>query len=173
MGFEVVWPRRPWRPQKELGEYFQRLHFWNQWVPLIKTQCRVRYLLNFDLKLRSGQGCFSWKDQTDRREMPILVHGVLPRSSSSAKGIKIQLVLMPPLPGKCPTLTHNGMKLKFLLNMYSFFSFNCFHVTVVYHNEFWSITYFLKTHIKNMNCSFQRILPHYVDADESRKEWMN
>ena len=42
--------------------------------------------------------------------MPILVHGVLLRSSSSAKGIKIQLVLMPPLPGKCPTLTHNEKK---------------------------------------------------------------
>ena len=44
--------------EKELGEYFQRLHFWNQWVPLIKTQCRVHYLLDFDLKLRSGQGWF-------------------------------------------------------------------------------------------------------------------
>ena len=56
-----VWPRRPRRPRKELGEYFQRLHFWNQWVPLIKTQCRVRYLLDFDLKLRSGQGCLMQK----------------------------------------------------------------------------------------------------------------
>ena len=37
--------------EKELGEYFQRLHFWNQWVPLIKMHCRVRYLLDFDLKM--------------------------------------------------------------------------------------------------------------------------
>ena len=43
--------------EKEPSEYFQRLHFWNQWVPLIKTQCRVRYLLDFDLKIRSGQVC--------------------------------------------------------------------------------------------------------------------
>jgi hypothetical protein len=41
--------------EKELGEYFQRLHFWNQWVPLIKMHCRVRYLFDFDLKIRSGQ----------------------------------------------------------------------------------------------------------------------
>ena len=52
LSFEVFLPRRP---QKEPSEYFQRLHFWNQWVPLIKTQYRVCYLLNFDLKLRSGQ----------------------------------------------------------------------------------------------------------------------
>ena len=56
--FEVVWPLRPWRPRKVLGEYFQRLHFWNQWVPLIKMHCRVRYLLDFDLKIRSGQVWF-------------------------------------------------------------------------------------------------------------------
>ena len=42
--------------EKELGEYFQQLHFRNQWDPLIKMQCRVRYLLDFDLKLLSGQG---------------------------------------------------------------------------------------------------------------------
>ena len=50
--FKVVWPRHP---RKELGEYFQRLYFWNQYVPLIKMHCRVRYLLNFGLKIRSGQ----------------------------------------------------------------------------------------------------------------------
>ena len=43
--------------EKELGEYFQRLHFWNQWVPLIKMHCRVHYSLDFDLKIRSGQVC--------------------------------------------------------------------------------------------------------------------
>ena len=41
--------------EKEPSEYFQRLHFWNQWVPLIKMHCRVRYLLDFDLKICSGQ----------------------------------------------------------------------------------------------------------------------
>ena len=34
-------------------EYFQRLHFWNQWVPLIKMHCRVRYSFDFDLKIHS------------------------------------------------------------------------------------------------------------------------
>ena len=44
--------------RKELGKYFQRLHFWNQWVPLIKMHYRVRYSLVFDLKIRSGQVCW-------------------------------------------------------------------------------------------------------------------
>ena len=55
LSFEVVWPRRPRRPRKEPSEYFQQLHFWNQWVPLIKMHCRVCYLLDFDLKIHSGQ----------------------------------------------------------------------------------------------------------------------
>ena len=54
---EVVWPQQPWRPRKELGAYFQWSHFWNQWVPLIKMHCRVCYLLDFDLKIRSDQVC--------------------------------------------------------------------------------------------------------------------
>ena len=41
--------------EKELVEYFQPLHFWNQWVPLIKMHCRVHYLFDFDLNIRSGQ----------------------------------------------------------------------------------------------------------------------
>ena len=57
VSFEVVWPRRPRRPQKEPSECFQRFHFWNQFVPLIKMHYRVRYSLDFDLKSRSGQGC--------------------------------------------------------------------------------------------------------------------
>ena len=57
LNFEVVWPRRPRRPRKEPSEYFQRLHFWNQFVPLIKMHYRVGYSLDFDLKIRSGQGC--------------------------------------------------------------------------------------------------------------------
>ena len=52
MSFEVVWPRRP---RKEPCEYFQRLHFSNQWVPLVKMHYRVRYSLDFDLKIHSGQ----------------------------------------------------------------------------------------------------------------------
>ena len=103
--------------------------------------------------------------------MPILVHGVLSRSSSSAKGIKIQLVLMPPITWKMSNSYAQWNETEIPTKYVFFFSFNCFHVTVLYHNELpRSITYFLKTHIKNMNCSFQRILPHYVDADESRKE---
>ena len=56
LSFEVVWPQRPRRPRKEPSECFQKLHFWNQWVPLIKMHYRVRYSLDFDLKIRSGQG---------------------------------------------------------------------------------------------------------------------
>ena len=65
MSFEVVWPRRPRRPRKELGEYFQRLHFWNQFVPLIKMHYRVRYSLDFDLKIRSGQGWYIYHTCTN------------------------------------------------------------------------------------------------------------
>ena len=36
-----------------LGEYFQRLHFWNQWIPLIKMHCNVCYLFDYDLKICS------------------------------------------------------------------------------------------------------------------------
>ena len=36
--------------EKEPSEYFQQLHFQNQWVPLIKMHCRVRYLFDFDQK---------------------------------------------------------------------------------------------------------------------------
>ena len=43
--------------EKEPREYFQWLHFWNQWVLLIKMHCWVLYLLDFDLKIRSGQVC--------------------------------------------------------------------------------------------------------------------
>ena len=48
--------------EKELGEYFQLLHFWNQWAPLIKMHCRVCYLFDFDLKIRSGQVCSIGQD---------------------------------------------------------------------------------------------------------------
>ena len=64
LGFEVVWPRWFRRPQKEPSECFQKLYFWNQWVLLIKMHFRVRYSLDFDLKIRSGQvwaSNFRWK----------------------------------------------------------------------------------------------------------------
>ena len=43
--------------EKEPSEYFQWLYFWNQWVLLIKMHCWVLYLLDFDLKICSGQVC--------------------------------------------------------------------------------------------------------------------
>ena len=47
--------------KKELGEFFQRLHFWNQWAPLIKMHCRVLYSFDCDLKICSGQVClWNW-----------------------------------------------------------------------------------------------------------------
>ena len=55
LSFKVVWPRQPRRPRKEPSEYFQRLDFWNQWVPLIIMHCRMCYLLDLYLKICSGQ----------------------------------------------------------------------------------------------------------------------
>ena len=43
--------------EKELEEYFQQLHFRNQFDLLIKMHFRVRYLFDFDLKIHSGQVC--------------------------------------------------------------------------------------------------------------------
>ena len=57
LNFEVVWPRQPRLPRKEHSDYFQRLHFWNQFVSLIKMHYRVRCLLDFDLKIPSSQVC--------------------------------------------------------------------------------------------------------------------
>ena len=64
--------------EKELGECFQRLHFLNQWVPLIKMHCRVRFLLNFDLKIRSGQVCGSYLLYlfSELLEAPRAPHGI-------------------------------------------------------------------------------------------------
>ena len=53
--FDEISKGMPVTLEKKLGEYIQRLHFWNQWVPLIKMHCRVRYLFDFDLNIRSGQ----------------------------------------------------------------------------------------------------------------------
>ena len=49
--------------EKELGGYFQQLHFWNRCVPLIKMHCRVQYLFDFDFKIRSGQVCKSCSEK--------------------------------------------------------------------------------------------------------------
>ena len=42
--------------KKRLGDYFQQLHFWNQWVLLIKMHWKMCYLFDIDLKrlLRPG-----------------------------------------------------------------------------------------------------------------------
>ena len=64
--------------EKEPSEYFQQLHFWNQWVPLIKMHCRVRYLFDFDLKVRSGQVwkqnnnvCLFWQSKLNATKVSI------------------------------------------------------------------------------------------------------
>ena len=33
LGFEVIWPQQPQRPQRGLREFFQKLRFWNQCIP--------------------------------------------------------------------------------------------------------------------------------------------
>ena len=43
----------PVTAEKELGEYFQQLHFWNQWVPLSK--CTVECDICLTLILKSAQ----------------------------------------------------------------------------------------------------------------------
>ena len=39
--FDEISKNRPQQPQKELGEYFQWLHFLNQWLPLIKMHYNI------------------------------------------------------------------------------------------------------------------------------------
>ena len=36
IGFKVVWPRQPQWPRKGVREFFQKLHFWNQCIPVKK-----------------------------------------------------------------------------------------------------------------------------------------
>ena len=45
------------KPQQTRRPPIGFLHFWNQFVPLIKMHYRVRYSLDFDLKIRSVQVC--------------------------------------------------------------------------------------------------------------------
>ena len=45
LSFEVVWPRQPRRAQKESSEYFQWLHFWNQWfLKSAQARCECMYM---------------------------------------------------------------------------------------------------------------------------------
>ena len=91
--------------EKELGEYFQRLHFWNQWVPLIKMHCRVRYLFDFDLKIRSDQ---VWHEQDGVggcSKMPILIY-VQGKKLPIWEGVKNLRLLKLPL-SICMIWNHN------------------------------------------------------------------
>ena len=38
-----------------IENFFNDYISFNQWVPLIKMHCRMQYLLDFDLKIHSGQ----------------------------------------------------------------------------------------------------------------------
>ena len=69
--------------EKELGEYFQRLYFWKQWVPLIKMYCKVRYLFDFDLKIHSGQ---VWVIKVPLKEQVLLLY--LPKSEWEERTMK-------------------------------------------------------------------------------------
>ena len=62
----IFWPRWPRKRPLNLSSFGGRpldynlngiLHFWNQFVPLIKMHYTVRYSLDFDPKIRSGQVC--------------------------------------------------------------------------------------------------------------------
>ena len=34
LDFKVIWPQWPWQPQMGLRDFFQKLQFWNQCVPM-------------------------------------------------------------------------------------------------------------------------------------------
>jgi hypothetical protein len=51
LSFEVVWPQQPWRPQKGLREFFQKLHFWNQCFPTKKMRYVTASWSKFSLNL--------------------------------------------------------------------------------------------------------------------------
>ena len=74
IGLYEILKNRPQQPQKELGEYFQWLHFLNQWLPLIKMHYNVPHLFDFHPKITSGQG---W-----RSSAAVLYPGPLPSSIS-------------------------------------------------------------------------------------------
>ena len=55
LGFEVVWPQRPRRPQKGLSEFFQKLHFWNQCIKLRKMSYSSALWSKFSLNLSTEE----------------------------------------------------------------------------------------------------------------------
>ena len=57
LGFEVIWPQQPRRPQKGLREFFQKLHFWNQCVPRKKMRCVTAFWSKFSLNLSTEEVC--------------------------------------------------------------------------------------------------------------------
>jgi hypothetical protein len=68
---------KPQQPQNLPSGFYFKLHFWNQWLPLIKMHCAVRYLFDFDLKIRSGQvccqhNCTALKKNENKRNFPFL-----------------------------------------------------------------------------------------------------
>ena len=54
MVFNEIWTLiliRPWWPQKGLGEFFQKLNFWNRYIPTKKMRYVTTFLSNFSLNL--------------------------------------------------------------------------------------------------------------------------
>ena len=50
-----TWPERILRSKHIYNDYIFEISWFHEPVPLIKINCRVRYLFDFDLKIRSGQ----------------------------------------------------------------------------------------------------------------------
>ena len=57
LDFEVVWPRRPRRPQNGPREFFQKLHFWNQCIPRKTMRHVSAFKSTFSLNLSTEEGC--------------------------------------------------------------------------------------------------------------------
>ena len=55
LSFEVIWPRRPRRPQKGPREFFQKLHFRNQCVPTKKMRYVTAFSWKFSLNLSTEE----------------------------------------------------------------------------------------------------------------------
>ena len=55
LGFKVVWPQRPRRPQKGLREFFQKLHFWNQGIPTKKMRYVTASWSKFSLNISTEE----------------------------------------------------------------------------------------------------------------------
>ena len=61
LGFEVVWPQQPRRPQKGPSEFFQILHFWNQCMKLRKMSYSSALWSKFSINLSTEEGWASCK----------------------------------------------------------------------------------------------------------------